>query len=85
MHSPTKPDRQAAATKADHEAFDSELSILRDVFRLLPTGVTVQDERGETTVSSHCAAAPARGRGAVVAGVRRAVIAVRIAGIMAVP
>ncbi|SIO11388.1 diguanylate cyclase/phosphodiesterase [Bradyrhizobium erythrophlei] len=57
MHSPTKPDRQAAATKADHEAFDSELSILRDVFRLLPTGVTVQDERGEFLLVNDAAAA----------------------------
>jgi c-di-GMP phosphodiesterase Gmr len=57
MHSPTKPDRQAAATKADHEAFDSELSILRDVFRLLPTGVTVQDERGEILLVNDAAAA----------------------------
>ena len=58
MHSPTKPDLQAAATKADHEgAFDSELSILRDVFRLLPTGVTVQDERGEFLLMNDAAAA----------------------------
>jgi len=58
MHSPTKPDLQAAATKADHEgAFDSELSILRDVFRLLPTGVTVQDERGEFLLVNDAAAA----------------------------
>jgi len=58
MHSPTKPDLQAAATKADHEgAFDSELSILRDVFRLLPTGVTVQDERGEILLVNDAAAA----------------------------
>src|SRR6266436_612750 len=58
MHSPTKPDLQAAATKADHEgAFDSELSILRDVFRLLPTGVTVQDEHGEFLLVNDAAAA----------------------------
>ena len=37
--------------------FDSELSILRDVFRLLPTGVTVQDEHGEFLLVNDAAAA----------------------------
>jgi c-di-GMP phosphodiesterase Gmr len=47
MHSPYNHDLQVAATQADNEgAFDTELSILRDVLRLLPTGVTVQDEEG---------------------------------------
>src|ERR1700687_3648947 len=36
MHSPTKQDLQTAASTADPEGvFDSELRILRDVFRLL--------------------------------------------------
>jgi cyclic di-GMP phosphodiesterase Gmr len=48
MHSTEKHDFQAAATPAGNESTsDFELNILRDVFKLLPTGVTVQDERGE--------------------------------------
>jgi cyclic di-GMP phosphodiesterase Gmr len=47
MHSLQKHDFQAAATAGDERALDSELSILRNVFRLLPAGVTVQDEHGE--------------------------------------
>ena len=48
MHSPNKHDFQAAATEAGNEsAFDAELGILRDVLRMLPTGVTVQDENGD--------------------------------------
>jgi cyclic di-GMP phosphodiesterase Gmr len=58
MHSPTKQDLQAAASMADHEGVsDSELHILRDVFRLLPTGVTVQDERGDFLLVNDAAAA----------------------------
>src|SRR5258707_3639 len=57
MHSPTKQDLRAAATMADHEGVsDSELRILRDVFRLLPTGVTVQDEHGEFLLVNDAAA-----------------------------
>jgi c-di-GMP phosphodiesterase Gmr len=41
---------------ADQEG-DSELRILRDVFRLLPTGVTVQDERGDFLLVNDAAAA----------------------------
>src|SRR5947209_17663691 len=68
MHSPYKHDFQAAATEAGNEsAFDAELGILRHVLRLLPTGVTVQDERGEfllvndaaTALLQMAAAAPA--------------------------
>ena len=58
MHSPNKHDFQAAATQAgDESALDSELSILRDVFRLLPAGVTVQDEHGEFLLVNDAAAA----------------------------
>jgi diguanylate cyclase (GGDEF)-like protein len=43
---------------ADQEGVaDSELRILRDVFRLLPTGVTVQDERGDFLLVNDAAAA----------------------------
>ena len=58
MHSSQKHDFQAATTQAGNEGdFDSELSILRDVFRLLPTGVTVQDEQGEFLLVNEAAAA----------------------------
>src|ERR1700730_1464827 len=58
MHSPTEQDLQTAASTADHEGvFDSELRILRDVFRLLPTGVTLQDERGDFLLVNDAAAA----------------------------
>ena len=58
MHSPNKHDFQAAATQAgDESIFESELSILRDVFRLLPAGVTVQDEHGEFVLMNDAATA----------------------------
>jgi cyclic di-GMP phosphodiesterase Gmr len=46
--------------KTDHEhdhALDSELRILRDVFRMLPSGVTVQDEQGGFLLVNDAAAA----------------------------
>ena len=65
MHSLEEHD--VAATAGNESALDSELSILRDVFRMLPAGVTVQDENGEyllvneaaTTVLELAAAAAA--------------------------
>lgn len=58
MHSPYKYDFQAAATQAGNEStFDTELGLLRDVLQLLPTGVTVQDERGEFLLVNDAAAA----------------------------
>ena len=58
MHSPNKRDFQTAATNASDESiFESELSILRDVFRLLPAGVTVQDEHGEFVLMNDAATA----------------------------
>jgi diguanylate cyclase (GGDEF)-like protein len=58
MHSPYKHDLQAAAIPAGNEgATDSELHILRDVFRLLPTGVTLQNEHGEFLLANDAAAA----------------------------
>ena len=58
MHSPSRHDFQANATEAGTEgARDTELSILRDVLKLLPTGVTVQDERGDFLLVNDAAAA----------------------------
>jgi len=56
MHSPYKHDFQAAPAE-NESTIDSELSILRDVFRLLPAGVTVQDERGELLLANDAATA----------------------------
>jgi len=58
MHSPHKHDFQAADTAAGNESADDiELSVLRDVLRLLPTGVTVQDEYGNFLLVNDAAAA----------------------------
>jgi c-di-GMP phosphodiesterase Gmr len=58
MHTLNKHELQTAATQAsDQNSFESELSILRDVFRLLPAGVTVQDEHGEFVLMNDAAAA----------------------------
>ena len=58
MHSPYNHDLQAAATRAGNEdAPDTELSLLRDVLRLLPTGVTVQDQHGNFLLVNDAAAA----------------------------
>jgi c-di-GMP phosphodiesterase Gmr len=57
MQSRTQHDLRTAATEADGElALDSDLSILRDVFRMLPTGVTVQDEHGRFLLVNDAAA-----------------------------
>jgi cyclic di-GMP phosphodiesterase Gmr len=48
---------QAAAMNDDNGlTVDAELSILRDVFRMLPTGVTVQDEQGRFVLVNDAAA-----------------------------
>ena len=58
MHSPSKHDFQSTATQAGNESNSgSELHILRDILRLLPTGVTVQDEHGEFLLVNDAAAA----------------------------
>ena len=58
MHSSQKHDFQAAALQAGNEGlFESELNILRDVIRLLPAGVTVQDESGEFVLMNDAATA----------------------------
>src|SRR5258708_5932473 len=47
-----------AATEGDGElTADIELSVLRDVFRMLPAGVTVQDEQGRFLLVNDAAAA----------------------------
>ena len=57
MQSLTKHDLQTAATKADGAlAVDAELSILRGVFKMLPAGVTVQDEQGRFLLVNDVAA-----------------------------
>jgi c-di-GMP phosphodiesterase Gmr len=49
---------QTATIEPDSEiADDSELNILRDVFRMLPSGVTVQDEQGRFLLVNDAAAA----------------------------
>ncbi|THD49727.1 MAG: GGDEF and EAL domain-containing protein [Bradyrhizobium sp.] len=58
MQSLIPHDPQPAATLGEGEfAVESELSILRDVFRMLPTGVTVQDEHGQFLLVNDAAAA----------------------------
>jgi len=51
-------DLQTAAPDDAHEgAADGELGMLRDVFKQLPTGVTVQDEQGQFLLMNDAAAA----------------------------
>jgi diguanylate cyclase (GGDEF)-like protein len=58
MHSATRHDFQMATAVATNESeLHSELRILRDVVRLLPAGVTVQDEQGDFLVINDAAAA----------------------------
>src|ERR1700742_1660576 len=58
MHHRTNPDLQAAATPSAHElSTESELRVLRDVFRMLPHGVTLQDEQGRFLLVNDAAAA----------------------------
>jgi PAS domain-containing protein len=56
MHSPDKYDLQAARRGGN----DSELEILRDIFRMLPHGVTVQDEHGRLLLANDAAATQLR-------------------------
>ena len=58
MHSSAKYDVQATTIEAGKESgVACELSLLRDVFRLLPAGVTLQDERGEFLLANEAATA----------------------------
>jgi c-di-GMP phosphodiesterase Gmr len=51
-------DPQTAATEGAHQrAADGELGMLRDIFRLLPSGVTIQDEQGHFLLVNDAAAA----------------------------
>ena len=57
MQSRTKYSLQTAESEL---AADTELSILRDVFRMLPSGVTVQDEHGNFLLVNDAAAVQLR-------------------------
>jgi cyclic di-GMP phosphodiesterase Gmr len=57
MHSHHSHNLQAATERDDEFAVDSELSFLRDVFRMLPAGVTVQDPQGHFLLMNDAAAA----------------------------
>ena len=57
MQSPIRQDLYAATQGDSATAADSELNILRDVFRMLPTGITVQDEQGRFLMVNDAAAA----------------------------
>jgi diguanylate cyclase (GGDEF)-like protein len=58
MYDRNSHDLRVAATERDSEiAVDSELGFLRDVFRMLPAGVTVQDEDGRFLLVNETAAA----------------------------
>jgi c-di-GMP phosphodiesterase Gmr len=58
MHSRHQHDPQTAATPGDHDlGADSELRMLRDVFRMLPAGVTLVDEHGRFLLVNDAAAA----------------------------
>src|SRR6202167_1121243 len=51
-------DMQTGATAGEYELVgDSELGILKDVFRMLPSGVTVQDEQGRLLLMNDAASA----------------------------
>jgi cyclic di-GMP phosphodiesterase Gmr len=58
MQSRFNLDPQTAATEgAQERAADGELGMLRDIFRLLPSGVTIQDEQGHFLLVNDAAAA----------------------------
>jgi c-di-GMP phosphodiesterase Gmr len=58
MHHRTHPDLHSAAAPGAHElSTESELRVLRDVFRMLPHGVTLQDEQGRFLLVNDAAAA----------------------------
>jgi c-di-GMP phosphodiesterase Gmr len=57
MPSDTPDKLRSAATEADaRRAAEAELSLLRDVLRMLPAGVTVQNERGDFILINDAAA-----------------------------
>ena len=57
MHGPRNDASQTGpATPGNEGESASELSILRDVLRMLPNGVTVQDEQGRLLLANDAAA-----------------------------
>jgi cyclic di-GMP phosphodiesterase Gmr len=58
MQSRTHQDLRTATAEGDRElTADAELGLLRDVLKMLPTGVTVQDEQGHFLLVNDAAAA----------------------------
>jgi diguanylate cyclase (GGDEF)-like protein len=57
MHGPSQYDLQTAAEAAHEGTDNSELDILRDIFRMLPCGVTLQDEHGHVLLANDAATA----------------------------
>ena len=58
MQSRPAHDLQIVASHDEREhAAETELNILRDVIRMLPAGVTIQDEHGEFLLVNDAAAA----------------------------
>ena len=58
MQSRAPQELKAAAAEGDSKlAADAELGLLRDILRMLPTGVTVQDEQGRFVLLNDAAAA----------------------------
>src|ERR1700727_2746397 len=58
MQNHSRYDMQTATSAAEDDLVsESELGILRDVFRMLPNGVTVQDEQGRFLLMNDAAAA----------------------------
>jgi cyclic di-GMP phosphodiesterase Gmr len=58
MQGPYKHDRQNAAMEVTSDPTpDSELGMLRDIFRMLPSGITVQDEQGRFLLMNDAAEA----------------------------
>src|SRR5689334_12170944 len=61
MHGPRHDAQEpGATTQADDGKSASELNILRDVLRMLPNGVTVQDESGRVLLANDAAATQLR-------------------------
>jgi c-di-GMP phosphodiesterase Gmr len=61
MHSRSPYDLKVAATHGEREcAAETELNVLKDVLRMLPVGVTVQDEHGDFLLVNDAAAAQLR-------------------------
>ena len=57
MQNRTQYDMQTALAAENELVGESELGILKDVFRMLPSGVTVQDEQGRFLLMNDAAAA----------------------------